>query len=107
MRIRDMKERHVEEELVYDVVRSGGRAYKFVSPSRRGVPDRLVLMSIPEEHRELVSRYVRFVELKAPGEKPSKQQLLEHRRLANLGFVVHVVDNPLDGQAVVQEMKSC
>lgn len=88
-----MRESDIELNLCETVHLRKGRAYKFVSPGQRGVPDRLVLMPVPEEHRALVARYVRFVEVKAPGEYPSPQQANEHRKLRRLGFTVQVTDN--------------
>lgn len=70
----------------------GGWPYKFTSPARRSVPDRLNLLPIPPEHREIVARYVRFVEYKAPGKKPTTSQKEEHERLRALGFYVAVLD---------------
>lgn len=81
-----------------------GIAYKFVSPARRNVPDRLLLVPVPPEHRELVARYVRFAECKAPGCKPTKGQAREHARLRELGFVVEVVDTIARVDEVLEEM---
>jgi len=39
-----MKEAEVENYLVWCVERDGGRAYKFASPSQRGVADRIVCL---------------------------------------------------------------
>lgn len=77
-----------------DAVKAGGGiSYKFVSPARRSVPDRLDLRPVPPEHREIVSWYVRFTECKRPGEKPTPPQQREHERLRALGFTVDVVDS--------------
>lgn len=77
-----------------DVVKGlGGIPYKFTSPSRRSVPDRLNLLPVPEEHRAIVAKYVRFVEYKAPNVTASEAQLREHARLRDLGFFVAVVDS--------------
>jgi hypothetical protein len=77
---------------------------KFTSPARRSVPDRIRLAHIPPEHRELVARYVSFVELKATGEPPTGPQLREHARLRELGFDVRVIDNKADMAAYVNEV---
>lgn len=82
-----MLEKTIETALVKRIKELGGKAYKFVSPSRRSVPDRLVL---------LPGGRVIFVECKAPGKKPTQLQAAEHRRLRDLGFKVLVVDS-LDG----------
>lgn len=60
----------------------GGYAMKFV-PVIAGMPDRIVFM--PNGRMYLV-------ELKQKGEKPSKIQLVWHRRFADLGHHVVVLD---------------
>jgi hypothetical protein len=70
----------------------GGEAYKFVSPGRRGVPDRLTLYPVPPKHRVIVAQYIQFAELKAAGKKPTRAQKREHERLRALGFKVVVLD---------------
>ena len=84
-----MKETEIENHLKDVAMACGMRAYKWVSPGLRGVPDQIVLASIPEEHRALVSRYVRFAELKSPGKEARGQQVLRHAELHALGFTVH------------------
>jgi len=78
------RESTIEKHLVAEVKKAGGMAYKFVSPGRRSVPDRLVLLP--------GGRAV-FVECKAPGEKPRPDQLREHERLRALGFAVVTLDS--------------
>jgi hypothetical protein len=78
-----MLEKTVEQYLVMRVRANGGIAYKFSSPARRGVPDRLVLWPGGEAH---------FVEVKAPGKKPTKLQLREINTLHDLGFMALVID---------------
>lgn len=82
-----------ESEVERLFVKQEPCALKFTSPGRRGVPDRLVLRPVPEAARELVAQYVRFVELKRPGEKPRPEQVREHARLRALGFRVDVIDS--------------
>lgn len=78
------RESVIEANLVKQVKAAGGTAYKFTSPGRRGVPDRLVL---------LPGGRVVFVECKAPGEVPRPDQEREHNRLRALGFTVIVLDS--------------
>ena len=78
-----MVEKDVELALVKRVKEMGGIAFKFVSPSRRSVPDRLCLFP---------GGRVVFVECKAPGKRPTVAQVKEHERLKALGFAVLVVD---------------
>ena len=99
-----MLERDVESDLVDKVRRLHGAAYKFTSPNRRNVPDRIVLQAIPPDLRPVVARYIRFVELKATGVRPSNGQLREHERLRALGFTVEVSDTPETNTDVVLAM---
>jgi len=88
-----MLERLVESILVNAVRFLGGWALKFVSPGVRGVPDRLCLLPVAPEHREIVARYVRFAELKQAGKKPTTLQGVVHQRLRALGYAVDVFDS--------------
>ena len=87
-----MLESTIETQHCKRVTEVGGHAYKFVSPGRRGVPDRLDLYPIPEKHRGIVAKYVQFTEVKAPGKKPRPEQKREHARLRKLGFTVNIID---------------
>ena len=78
-----MRERDVELHLVKRVKERGGIPFKFVSPQRVGVPDRLCVMP---------ANIILFVELKAPGQKPRPEQAREHQRLRDLGCKVLVLD---------------
>ncbi|MBP8282663.1 MAG: VRR-NUC domain-containing protein [Chromatiaceae bacterium] len=78
-----MRERDVENHLVHRVRDAGGRCWKWTSPGVRGVPDRIVTL-----HGRVV-----FVELKAPGEKPSHQQERVHAQLRDQGCEVAVLDS--------------
>jgi hypothetical protein len=111
-------EKQIEAHLVKRVKEAGGIAYKFTSPQRRSVPDRLVLLDIAkaaeevrallttelgwcalneEELEEAATRIVaasmHFVETKATGCKPTPMQEREHTRLRAMGFVVRVLDD--------------
>lgn len=78
-----MLERDVEQYLVRRIKRLGGMAEKFTSPGRRSVPDRLVT---------LPGNRIVFVELKAPGKKPTDNQKRDHQRREALGCAVLVLD---------------
>lgn len=80
---RHLFESQIERYLGDRVEGAGGLAYKFTSPSRRNVPDRIVL---------LPGRPAQFVELKRPGAKPTKAQEREHARIAKAGGTVWVLD---------------
>ena len=78
-----MREKDIEQYLVKQVKNNGGKAYKWVSPGNDGVPHRIVIFP----------RTIIFVELKAPGKKPTLLQLARHRELENLGHKVYVIDS--------------
>lgn len=87
-----MTEKELEQKLVREVKRRGGRAYKFTSPGLNGVPDRLVL---------LPGGRVGFVEVKAPGNKMRPNQIKRKSELEGLGFLVYCLDSPEDIGGVV------
>lgn len=78
-----MRESVIEEYLRNQVKALGGRAYKFVSPGNKGVPDRLVL---------LPNGRAMFVELKATGKTSTELQLKKQKDIRALGFDVSVID---------------
>ena len=90
---RPLLERDIEAYLVKRVREAGGTAYKFTSPQRRSVPDRIVLMP---------GGRITFVELKRPGAKPTDAQAREHDRLRVLGFEVWVIDCKLMVDGLVE-----
>lgn len=71
-----MKEKKVEEKLRLDVKKMGGIAFKFVSPGRNGVADRIVVMP---------GGKIWFVEMKAPGKGLSPLQKIFKRDVERLG----------------------
>lgn len=79
-----MLERDIEQALVKRVKALGGKCEKFTSPGRRSVPDRIVT---------LPGNIVIFVELKAPGKKPTAKQLKDHKERSALGCGVRVIDS--------------
>ncbi|MCI9535532.1 MAG: VRR-NUC domain-containing protein [Lachnospiraceae bacterium] len=96
-----MREKEIEEKFREAVKRAGGKAYKFVSPGNDGVPDRLVVM--PGGH-------IGFVEVKAPGKKPTPLQHVRMRELLSLGCGVWVLDSleGIDGVvAAVCQTSAC
>jgi len=59
-----MKESEIEKHLVWTVGRAGGRTYKFTSPGRKGVADRIVCLD----------GQTWFIELKTKGGRLSELQ---------------------------------
>lgn len=76
-------ERDIERALVRRIKALGGMCEKFTSPGRRSVPDRIVT---------LPGGRIVFVELKAPGKKPTPLQQRDHERRRAMGCDVRVID---------------
>ena len=75
-----MKESDIESYLRKRVEANGGKCWKWVSPGRRGVPDRIVIMP---------GGVVAFVELKAPGKTERADQVHVQKMLRELGCLVY------------------
>ena len=90
-----MRESVIEAHFVKRMKDIGGAAYKFTSPQRRSVPDRLVL---------LPGGRVFFAEMKATDEKPTEAQAREHECLRALGFSVLVIDNKDQTEELVRRL---
>lgn len=72
-------------------------SYKFTSPSRAHVPDRIFFLR----------RGACFlVEFKRKGKSPTSAQCLEISKLRQQGVAVYVVDNVEDGKKVVEVEKA-
>ena len=82
---RHMREKSIEQKLVWAVKQRGGICPKFTSPGYDGMPDRLVLLP----HGRMA-----FIEVKAPGKKPRPLQINRHELLRKLGFKVFILDEP-------------
>ena len=90
------QERRIEQYLSSSIKKIGGYAMKITSPGMAGVPDRLIL----------INGMAVFVELKAPGRKPTERQLAIHRYLKCLGFPVHVIDSMHGVDCLVRELSN-
>lgn len=82
-----MLESQIERKVSLYAKQRGVLTYKFVSPSNRGVPDRVFLYR----------GQTLFVEFKQPGKKPTALQAREHERLTAAGHKVHVVTDAAGG----------
>lgn len=76
------REKDIEQYLVREVKKMGGRAYKFTSPGNSGVPDRIVILPKIQPI---------FVELKAGYGKLSRIQEVQISRLRELRQDVRVL----------------
>ncbi len=82
------RENQVEERITSRAKEHKGTAYKFTSPGRRSVPDRLIVCPCtPLELRPL------FIEAKRPGQKATPSQAREHKKLRDCGATVFVADD--------------
>ncbi len=92
-----IRERDIEKYLRDQVKKIGGIAYKFESPGNAGVPDRMVLLPGSRVH---------FVELKAPGKKPTPLQLAQHRKINKVGHSVLVIDSKEKVDRFIEQVKA-
>jgi hypothetical protein len=90
-----MLEKQIEAKVCEYAKERGLLVYKFTSPARAAVPDRLFI---------LPSGKAFFVEFKREGQKPTPAQEREHHRLRQHKVSVFVIDNELDGKAMVDLM---
>ena len=86
-----MRESYIETRVTQAAKANGWLAYKWVSPSQRGVPDRLYF-----KDGQLV-----IVEFKAPNKNPTPYQAAIHRRLHAVGWVVHIIDDIAKGKELL------
>ena len=85
-------EKDIEREVCSYARSKGWLTYKFSSPNRAAVPDRLFIL--PEGD-------VIFVEFKRSGEVPTPAQLREHGRLTGQHCTVWVIDTITEGKKMV------
>lgn len=90
-----MTEREIERYLVKRAKEEGGVAYKFVSPGRTGVPDRLVVMPYGR---------LAFVEVKKPSGVVSERQKSEINFLQTRLHMVRVVYNKKHVDQLMEEL---
>lgn len=90
----EILEKDVESAGCNEVVKLDGIAYKFTSPQRRSVPDRMMVLPFTP---------VFFVEYKKPGGKTTAGQDREIQRLRDRGHTVYVIDNIEDAKSSIQE----
>jgi hypothetical protein len=79
-----MREKDVEKHLCDQVKLRGGKPYKFSSPGRRSVPDRLCCFR---------NNFHIFIECKAEGKRLSPAQIRECNTLVRLGHTVRVTSS--------------
>jgi hypothetical protein len=85
-----MRESEIEKKVSNYAKTQGWLSYKFVSPSNRGVPDRIYLKA---------GKCI-FIEFKAPKKKPTKLQDKIIERIRNEDIPVYVIDNIEEGKNI-------
>lgn len=90
-------ERDVERYLIKECEKRGWLCWKFVSPGRRGVPDRIVIRP----------GAVAFVEVKRKGGRVSPLQLRRIDELTRRGVAARVVKTKGDIDEMIREWESC
>ena len=94
--MKKMLEKQIEEKVNTYAKEQGFLVYKFTSPQRAAVPDRLYITPRGK---------VFFVEFKREGMKPTPAQQREHERLREQGVMVYVIDNVVVGEFMVDQMR--
>lgn len=89
------QEKSLEQYLKRKVENKGGLFYKFTSPGRNGVPDRIVITDQGD---------VYFVELKAPGKKLRPLQQKELDRINSTGAKAVWFDTKEKADRFMQEV---
>ena len=90
-----MLERDVEKKVCDYAKDKGFLVYKFTSPARAAVPDRIFINK---------QGYVFFVEFKRPGAKPTEAQNREHERLRKQNILVAVIDDVQVGKNLLDAL---
>jgi len=90
-----MLEKQIESKVCEYAKTKNVLVYKFTSPARAAVPDRLFIA--PDGR-------VWFCEFKREGQKPTPAQEREHAKLRAQKVNVFVIDNVEDGKAMVDIM---
>jgi hypothetical protein len=91
-----MRESDIEKKVCDYAKLLGYQAYKFSSPARAAVPDRLFLSP---------NGNMFFIEFKAPGKHPTPAQVREHERIEMNKGIVYVVDDVDIGKRIVENWR--
>ena len=89
-----MLEKQIEAKVCDYAKELGLGVYKFTSPARAAVPDRMFIYK----------GRVFFIEFKREGQKPTPAQEREHNRMRQHQINVFVVDNVPEGKLMVDVM---
>ena len=87
-----MLEKQIESKVCKYARDKGMLVYKFTSPQRRAVPDRMFITR---------TGHIFFIEFKRSGMKPTKAQALEHDRMKRNGAFVYIIDDVEQGYLLI------
>lgn len=90
-----MLEAQIEKRVCDYAKECGMLVYKFTSPARAAVPDRMMITPTGR---------IFFVEFKRSGQKPTPAQDREHTRLRGHNVAVYVVDDIEHGKRYIDIM---
>ena len=90
-----VRESVIENHLEKLAKENGFLYYKFTSPGRDGVPDRILIGF----------GHTVFIELKRPGKKPRKKQEYVIGKMRDHGAYVFVIDNKDDCEKLINLLK--
>jgi len=85
-------EKDIEAKVCAYAKKLGCLVYKFTSPARRSVPDRLFIAPLG---------VIFFIEFKRHGQKPTPAQQVEIEKMHAKGAQVFVVDSVQTGKTIV------
>ena len=92
-----MRESYLERKYMGMIAKLGYIPYKFVSPGNDGVPDRIIFGKYP---------FVLLVETKADGgSRVEPSQKIQIRRLASIGWEVHILKSIQDYKDIYEYLK--
>lgn len=89
-----MRESEIEKKVSEYAKAKGWLVYKFVSPSQRGVPDKIFIGG----------GEIFFIEFKAPGKKPTKLQDKVFNKIRDELFGVYIIDDVEQGKKLIDKL---
>jgi len=88
-------EKEIERAVNAHARRTGWLQYKFVSPGKRGVPDRIYFYK----------GHTLCIEFKSLGKLPAAIQEKEMRNMRRAGIFCYVIDNVTEGKDVLDQLR--
>jgi len=89
-----MLEKHIERKVCAYATGQGWLEYKFVSPTRRGVPDRILFFN----------GHTLFIEFKQAGKRPTRLQEHQMAKLREHGMRCEVIDSVVGGAELIDNL---